>query len=227
LFSSLQQWVKDCFDHRMTRWTFILVIVATLEAQLVSYGVKLGAPLNNSSQSSPFSVSSQSRWTGGPFVEVHLPKRLSVEFSALFRTSRENETRPFQLGETQSSYLVSSIDKVKTWDFPLLLKYRFRDGFFRPFLGAGAAWSHRRSEFQVFYSCMGPQGSCRPADFPTELFGGFQKSTLTRFGPAASAGFDVATEYLTISPEVRWNRSFSGGPTRNQFSAGVSLTFGR
>lgn len=211
----------------MIKWIVFVAGVAALQAQPLSYGVKLGAPVNDPSQTSLFSTSSLSRWTGGPFVELHLPWRLSVEFSALFRSSRENESRPVRLGEAQNSYLASSLDKVKTWDFPLLLKYRFTEGTFRPFVGAGAGWSHRRSELQAFYSCLGPQGSCRPPEYPTELSGGFLKSSLTRFGPAASAGFDIATKRLTISPEVRWNRSFSGGPTRNQFSVMVGFGFGR
>ena len=211
----------------MIKGILILAGAAALQAQPVSYGVKLGAPLNDPAEMSAFSTSSPSRWIGGPFVEVHLPWRLSVEFSALFRTSRKNESFPVRLGEPQNPYLASSIDQVKIWDFPLLLKYRFTKGAFRPFVGAGGAWSHRRSEFQVFYSCLGPQGSCRPAEYPFDLVGGSLKSTLTRFGPAASAGFDSATKYLTISPEVRWNRSFSGGPTRNQFSLLVGFAFGR
>jgi hypothetical protein len=207
------------------RWIFILTSAVALQAQPISYGFKLGTPVND--PSNPFSTSSQSRWTGGPFVELHLPRRFSVEFSTLFRTSRTNEDRPFRLGEAQSAYLFSSTDKVKTWDFPLLLKYRFTEGRFRPFLGAGGAWSHRRSEFEVLYSCLGPQGSCRPTEYPVDLFYSSQKSTLTRFGPAASAGFDIATEHVMISPEVRWNRSFSGGPTRNQYTVMVGFSFGR
>jgi len=210
----------------MIQWILLVAGVA-LPAQPLSYGVKLGAPVNDPSEASPFSTPSQSRWTGGPFVELHLPRRFSVEFSALYRTSRNNESRPFRLGEAQNAYLFSSVDKVKTWDFPLLLKYRFTEGAFQPFVGAGAAWSHRRSEFQTFLSCLGPQGSCRPPEYPTEMFGSASQSTLTRFGPAASAGFDIATRYLTISPELRWNRSFSGGPTRNQFSVMVGFAFGR
>jgi hypothetical protein len=206
---------------------FILATVAGLQAQPISYGIKLGSPVNDPSESRPFSTSSVSRLTGGPFVELHLPLRLSVEFSALFRTSRQNESGPFQLGQAQNPYLVSSIDRVRTWDFPLLLKYRFTQGTFRPFVGAGGAWSHRRSQFEVLYSCLGPQGSCRPTEYPADLFGDLRKSTLTRFGPAASAGFDIRKEYLTISPEVRWNRSFSGGSTRDQFSIVVGFAFGR
>ena len=206
---------------------FILASVAALHAQPISYGVKLGTPINDPASAEPYSIRSQSRSTGGPFIELHLPRRLSVEFSTLLRSSQQNENRPFRLGEAQHPYLISSTDKVKTWDFPLLLKYRFTEGKFRPYLGAGGAWSHRRSDYQAYYFCQGPQGSCRPPEYPTELSAGFRNSTLTRFGPAASAGFDIKTKHVTISPEVRWNRSFSGGPMRNQFTGMVGFSFGR
>lgn len=225
----LEPWTIACTDHGVFKYTLILAGVAILDAQPISlsYGVKLGAPANDPSEPSAFSTSSVSRWTGGPFIELHLPKRLSVEFSALFRTSRQNESRAFPLGQQQNAYLFSSIDKVQTWDFPLLLKYRFTKGVFRPFIGAGGAWSHRRSQFDSFSSCLGPQGSCRPPEYPFELTGGSMKSTLTRFGPAASGGLDIKTKHVTISPELRWNRSFSGGRTRNQYSAVVGFSFGR
>lgn len=210
----------------MVKWLFVLATFTGLQAQPISYGVKLGAPLNDPTQANLSSTNSVSRLTGGPFLELHLPLRLSVEFSALFRTSRQNESRPFQLGQALNPYFVSSLDKVQTWDFPLLLKYRFSEGALRPFIGAGGAWSHRRSEFQALYSCLGPQGSCRPTDYP-EMFGGVLESTLTRFGPAASAGFEIVKGSVAISPEVRWNRAFSGGQTRDQFSAVVGFAFGR
>jgi len=213
----------------MTLWIIIILAsVAALDAQPLSYGLKLGTPINDPSQRDSFSTVSPGRWIGGPFVELHLPLRLSVEFSALIRTSRENETRPFRWGVAQNPYLITSTDKVQTWDLPLLLKYRFTEGTFRPFVGAGGAWSHRRSEYQYLSTCMGPQGSCSPAEFPVpDQSAGSRKSILTRFGPAASAGIDIATKHLTLSPEVRWNQSFSGAPKRNQFSVLVGFSFGR
>jgi hypothetical protein len=201
--------------------------LVAVQAQPVTYGVKLGAPVNDASQTSSTSVSSPGRWTGGPFVELHLPWRLSVEFSALFRNSRENDFRAYRLGEMQSSYLLTSADRVRTWDFPLLLKYRFREGKFRPYVGAGGAWSHRSSDFEAYTSCLGPEGSCTPPDYPFQLSGASFQSKLTKFGPAASAGFDMKTKYVTISPEVRWNRVFSGASTKDQFSVVVGFGFGR
>lgn len=210
----------------MIRWLLLFAGAVTIHAQQLTYGFKLGAPFTDE-KTSPFSTNTQSRWTGGPFIELHLPYRLSVEFSTLLRTSHENTTMSFPFGTTQNPYLVFMADKVKTWDFPLLLKYRFTKGKFQPFIGAGGAWSHRRSDFESVYTCMGPQGSCRPPEFPNEIYGAQRKSTLTKFGPAASAGLDIKTRYMTVSPEVRWNRIFSGAPTRNQFMVGIGFAFGR
>ena len=210
----------------MIRWIFLLAGAATLHAQPITYGFKLGVPFSDEN-TGPFTTKTQSRWTGGPFVELHLPYRLGVEFSVIARTSSENTTLTFPFGTNLNPYVASIKDKVNTWDFPLLLKYRFTQGKFRPYIGAGAAWSHRRSEMESVYSCMGPQGSCRPPELSGEIVGGSRKSTLTKFGPAASAGVDIKTQYVTISPEVRWNRTFSGGPTRNQFTVGVGFGFGK
>lgn len=211
----------------MIRWLLLLSCGAALHAQPLSYGFKLGVPVTDAPAATPFSTNTQSRWMGGPAVELHLPRRLSVEFSALLRTSTEQSTMSFPLGTSVNPYLVSMTDKVKTWDFPFLLKYRFTQGRVRPFVGAGGAWSYRRSEHLSAYTCMGPQGSCRPPEFPNELQGGIRDATLTKFGPAASAGVEFKTRYVTVAPEVRWNRAFSGAPVRNQFMFGVGFSFGR
>jgi hypothetical protein len=212
----------------MIRTLFLAVMgAALLQAQPVSYGVKLGTTLNNSVETTPSTTSLPSRLSGGPFVELHLPLLFSVEFSALYRSSSENATRVFPLGPTLNPYLFMSTDKIRTWDLPLLLKYRFSAGKFRPFVGAGGAWSLRSNHFESLSSCLGPQDSCRPSEYPNDFRRGILKSTLTRFGPAASAGFDIKMKHMTIAPEVRWNRVFSGGRTREQFSILVGFGFGR
>ncbi len=215
------------YPFRVLKPLLFLATAASLHAQLFTFGAKLGAPVNDPAEKSPFSTSSVSRLTGGPFVELHLPLRFSVEFSALYRTSRQNETRAFPSFQAQSPYLLSTIDKVHTWDLPLLLKYHFTNGRIRPYVGAGGAWSIRHSNFEVFQQCLGAPGSCGSPDRPIDVLATQRKSSLTRFGPAASAGFDIRQKYVTISPEVRWNRVFSGGATRDQISIGVGFGFRR
>lgn len=207
----------------MLRFTSLFVgLGAIAAAQPITYGFKLGVPFQDASTTR----NTQSRWTGGPFLEYHLPMRLSVEFGALFRTSREDRTFLFAAGSTQQ--FLSTTDKVKTLDLPLLLKYRFTKGKVRPFIGAGGAWSHRWSDFQGTSTCLGTQASCRPPEAPFDSVSTIsRKSTLSKFGPAASAGIEVKTRYMTFSPEVRWLREYSGSATRNQFMVGVGFGFGR
>lgn len=194
----------------------------------VSAGFKAGSPLNDpSSQLSLFSTYAQGRWTGGPTVELHLPYHFSVEFDALYRNSRTNSSAPFQLGPNVNAYNTSRITKTNAWDFPLLLKYRFRAGPLRPFVSAGYQWSHESTDFSYWYQCSGPQGSCLPSDYPVEPRGGEYHFSQTRRGPVAGAGIEFRTRYLTISPEVRYNRPASGYPRDNRFTALVGFTFGR
>jgi opacity protein-like surface antigen len=206
---------------------FLAALVA--QAQPLSYGFKVGSPAKDSGAALDlFSTSLQSRWTGGPTVELHLPWRLSVEFDALYRSGQANRTFPLQLGQAQNPYLHLSSESTKTWDLPLLLKHRFSESRLRPLVTGGVSWSYRRNQGVSRSSCLGPQGSCRPPDFPAELFerefNTFQ-STHTRFGAAAGAGVEFQTEHVAITPEVRWNQW--SGRTRHQFTVMVGFTFGR
>jgi len=73
-----------------------------------SAGVKVGAPINDmSSRSSLYGPATQSRWTGGPTVEFHLPAHFSIEFDALYRNYRVNTNIPFQFGASVNSYITS------------------------------------------------------------------------------------------------------------------------
>jgi hypothetical protein len=206
---------------------FFAAVVA--QAQPLSYGFRVGSPLKDSGADlGLFSTSIQSRWTGGPTVEWHLPWRLSVGFEALYRSSQANSNFPLQLGPAQNPYLFLSSETTRIWDFPLLLKHRFSDNKLRPFVSGGAAWSYRRNEGVSMRSCLGPEGSCRPPEYPPGLFehtGSTFQSTRTRFGPAAGAGVEFKTEHLTITPELRWNQW--SGQTRNQVTILVGFTFGR
>ena len=193
----------------------------------VSAGFKVGSPLNDpSSRISLFTTYTQSRWTGGPTVELHLPYRFSVEFDALYRNNRTNYSAPFRLGPDVNAFTTTSLQKTNTWDFPLLLKRRFQVGSLRPFVSAGYFWSHESSKTSTLYSCSGPQGSCRPSDYPgPDPRGGQFHFSTTQRGPAAGAGIEFTTRYVTISPELRFSRPTYGYPRDNRFTGLVGFTF--
>lgn len=211
------------------RFSFVLLLAATsLAAQSVSAGFKLGAPITEPFNYSPnFSSLTQGRWTGGPTVELHLPYRFSLELDALYRNSRSTFSSPFTLGPNSNAYITSVVQKTNAWDFPLLLKYRFRVAALHPFISGGYQWTRQSNDSIYSYVCTGPQGSCKPADYPGPTpTGGRSESVFLRHGPAAGAGMDFKTRYVTISPEVRFTRPVNSGRSDNNFTALVGFTFG-
>jgi hypothetical protein len=80
----------------------------------------------------------------------------------------------------------------------------------------------------MFFQCLGPQGSCLPADYPiTEPRGGETKDSRFRSGPTAGVGLEFKTSLLTITPELRFSRYIiSTYPRDNRFTGMVGFTFG-
>lgn len=212
----------------------LFVLSTTLTAQSFSHvkltgGFKIGSPINEpSGSSSAFTQYTQGRWTGGPTVELHLPKRFSIEFDALYRNYRSNTSSLFQFDQTVNAYSTSSQQKTNVWDLPLLLKYRIPVRGFRPFVNAGYQWSHQSVEQSFFYQCTGPTGSCLPKNSPfPEPRGGFFNTSNVKRSIVAGGGLEFKTRYVTISPELRWSRPLHDYPRDNRFTGLVGFTFGK
>jgi hypothetical protein len=195
----------------------------------ISAGAKIGAPVNDpSSRTSNFQSYTQSRWTGGPTVELSLPYHFAIEFDALYRTFRTNSSYFFQLGNNVNPYTLTSFTTNSVWDLPLMLKYRFHVGPARPFVTAGWMWTHQSTDVSNLYSCAGSPGSCLPVDYPSPnpTGGGYNYSGFEN-GPVAGGGLEFRTHYVDISPEFRFSRPTNGYPRDNRFTALVGFTFGR
>jgi hypothetical protein len=195
----------------------------------ITYGFKIGSPINDpSSQNNIFSSYNQSRWTGGPTVELRLPYRFAIEFDALYWNNRTNQNYNFQFGSNVNPFTVNTLEKTNSWDLPLLLKYRFKVGSFRPFISAGYLFTHESTERTIIYQCGGPQGSCLPADYPvSSLRNGYSEDSRFRGGPTAGAGLEFKTRYVTITPELRFSRLINTYPRDNRFTGMVGFTFGK
>jgi hypothetical protein len=122
----------------MHQKTFLLIFVlallcASASAQPVQAGIKLGAPLtdafsiaNNPSTAAITADAGNFIW--GPYVEVRLPLKFSVEADALYRG--------YQFGVAGSS------QHAHSWEFPILAKYHFLKGPIKPFAEGGLSFSH-------------------------------------------------------------------------------------
>ncbi len=190
-----------------------------------SVGAKLGAPLNDPKDT----PTTQGRWTGGPIIEFKLPYCFALEFNALYRTRRTDYVYSYQLSPGTNAYLANNYERSSNWDFPLLLKYRFRVGPLRPFVSGGYSWSLTSTETTGSSRCTGPQGSCLPVAFPVSdpRDGRFKLTSLPKGSPVVGGSLEFKTRYLTITPEVRFDRPRNEYTISNRFTALVGFTWGR
>jgi opacity protein-like surface antigen len=102
----------------------------------IGIGVKGGIPLNDAfvvRQENPVDyIADTHRYTFGPYLEVRLPAGFGVELDALYQTYEYRQVVPAPTIDQNSH----------AWEFPLVVKKRFLPGPVKPYLEAGAAFSH-------------------------------------------------------------------------------------
>ncbi len=212
--------------RRMTRIFLLLAAGLSVSAQGISLGVKAGSVLKDSSlNESIFSAVESGRWSGGPTVELRLPYRFSLEADALYQSYQRTSSYPLALPTTANGdpvpFIFSSQLHTRSWEVPILLKYHFLNGPWRPFIGGGISWSHEWSEGQSLTTCVGTSAACSPGPFR----GGSSSFSTNRKGPTAGAGIDFKTHRVTITPEIRY--AHLDQPTGNRVRAIVGFTFGK
>jgi hypothetical protein len=120
------------------RLSIFLILCSPACAQLFSAGIKGGVPLTDfftTVQSQQFSFNpNTSRYIVGPTAELHLPFGFGVEVDALYRHMSYTGSGVFGAVAAASNF------NSGNWEFPLLLKYRFKAPVARPFVDAGIAW---------------------------------------------------------------------------------------
>ena len=185
-----------------------LAICPAAAAQLLSFGLKSGFPLNDAySQPSNLSgISAAStnthRYVFGPALELHLPARFSVEASVLYRSSEYSYTKAILNG------LVHSQNTVYNLEVPIVIKRELLSGPVRPFVDAGISFRH------LFLSNQGISTS------PDSRGGVIGAGLLFKAGP------------IRIAPELRytrWGSSPIAAPTfesvRNQSDFLIAIKF--
>ena len=102
----------------------------------IGIGIKGGVPLNDAfvvREQNPVSyIADTHRYTFGPYVELRLPAGFGVELDALYRTYEYRQVVPSPVLNRNSH----------AWEFPLVIKKKFLPGPVKPYLEAGAAFSH-------------------------------------------------------------------------------------
>lgn len=130
--------------------TLALLAAATAAAQSFSFGLKGGVPLTNGFSDFTengvdtivHTFSTSKRYIIGPTAELHVPLGFSVEADALYRPlDLEVNTRVISL----QTITVNSSSKA-SWEFPILVKYRFPIPVVKPYLDAGPSFRAKSSD---------------------------------------------------------------------------------
>ena len=120
--------------------TFIgfLFVPAALFGQNLSLGLIGGGALTDAAQSqgaNPQTIgwTPHKDWIAGAVVEFRAASRLSIEIDGMYRqlSTMVNQVQP--IGTPNIVYPMN----VVTWEFPILAKYRFGEGKWRPFVEGG------------------------------------------------------------------------------------------
>lgn len=206
-----------------------LFALGTLAAfsQAFTFGVKGGVPITDflslTQSRGPLSaISNTNRYIVGPTLELRLPANLAVEFDALFRHFSYRTTLA----------LIGSFEQItatsNAWEFPLLLKYKLRGHFVRPYINGGVAWDRLQglSATRLDIGINGVPTTTQTSN-PLEL----QNTTST--GVVTGGGVDIHALVLHISPELRYTRwtsqHFTFGDAlhsnQNQAEFLVAITF--
>jgi opacity protein-like surface antigen len=168
-------------------------------AQLFSYGVRAGVPLNNfldAAQSQQFAFNANTnRYIVGPTAELHLPFGLGVEFDILYRRFDYHGSVIHGDVGTNSSTTSSA------WEFPLLAKYRFPMKIVHPFVDAGVSWDKLSGLTKTITRATanvitGTTTTSNPAELNTTATRGF----------VMGAGLDVKLLRVHLLPEIRFTR---------------------
>jgi hypothetical protein len=165
---------------------FFVLPMSAFAQSLLSFGVKGGVPLTDAfevAQSGNFGyVQDTKRWTLGPMIQLNLPVGFAVEFNAMYRRLNYNSTDIEERGV-----------RANSWQFPLLLKYRFGDGSVRPYIAGGGAFQHI-SDIKQVSRILGESENA------PEL------NERNNVGAVIAGGIQLGGGGLTISPEIRYTR---------------------
>ena len=126
------------FTRYLCSVLLVIVLATPTFAQGFRFGVKVGVPMTEyfDTISSRYSSATR-RYTVGPSVEVHVWKDVGLEFDALYK--RIGYVGIASRFTRQPPFITDSFDvKGNSWDFPLMMKYRF-GRVVRPYVAGGGA----------------------------------------------------------------------------------------
>ncbi len=127
-------WIDNIMMKTLAIAFFLLCPAAF--GQMLSYGVRGGAPLTGaySSGNSVQVISGSKGYLVGPMLELHLPFGLGLEADALYRPLPD-------LVQVNQNTVESLSSNSGSWEFPILAKYHFLPlPIVKPYIDAGPSF---------------------------------------------------------------------------------------
>jgi hypothetical protein len=162
----------------MKSHTLLFLAASVLAAQNISVGIRGGVPLTDAFDATRNAIGGfeniPKRYTIGPTFEVRLPMRLGITFDILYKRIAYEQIEVNNVVFTHTS---------NSWEFPIMLRYRFGEGNLRPFVAGGPTFDRISA------------GAVRdPVEF-------VKKSTA---GIVLGAGVEVRALLIRVTPELRY-----------------------
>lgn len=160
-----------------------------------SLGFKGGVPLNDQFEANSNAISqygtANRRWLVGATGEFHFNQRFSVEVDGIYKRIGYDSSfaGPFTLRQST---------QANQWEIPVLFKYNFAVGHFKPFVDVGASLRHITSMKQTTY------GS--PGSIPIITDSAAELLNRNSYGGVAGFGLNFHYGHVQISPEARYTR---------------------
>ncbi len=143
-------------------------------------------------------TSASKRYAAGPTLDVGLPLGFGLEANALYRREGYQSffsTAPYTV---LNAYSIFTDERADSWEFPMLLKYRFPFRPARPFLALG--YAHR-----VIHGLINENAvCCYPIPGTTHFTAGTQYPGSD--GIVIGGGVQFGIGRLRLSPVVRYTR---------------------
>jgi len=175
----------------------LLVLLVTCSAwpQPVGGGLKAGVPFQK-----PFSLmgagfqADRVPYIIGPFIELRFPKGLALEVDSLYERLR------FQYEFSRPGLALEKAETTaSSWQFPVLVKYRFRAGVAAPFVSGGVTANYIGNIRQIGETIPQLPGDVRRA---LERAG----ESFWNGGGVVGGGVEFRAAFIRIAPELRYTR---------------------
>ncbi len=167
--------------------TLALTLPASVYGQSVGFGIKAGLPLTDVLKPGAITQGKvdMTRLAIGPVFEVRFPFGFGIEVGALYK--RFNQT-----GTTGPRNLTVIDQSGRSWEYPVLGKFRLPGVLVRPYVEGGFSYNRLTDIVKPFQTAI-----TNPRDLV---------AAVSRPGFVMGGGIEIGSKKLRLQPGLRWSR---------------------